>query len=437
MREYLDRIRMAKYLQMFVLTAIYWGTVFLIEMISPHSGFYFFSQYFILYCALSLGIYAFRGFDMVRRRDLYHTIISIFVGALAGCLVVIPVFIFFYGNKISKLEMFIFFGVTFLGLSFYRAAASSIVYRQNEGKQIFVIGNREKWEPLVTEMANNLGGKLDIKAYINPTVSPSLEQASISACSVIVGDPDIYTEPKIKQRADSLLSDGCFLEYMPQFAEDSLGRIPLIVAHAFRNYYNMVFQMTFPHPGQRVLDLLVAVPGLILGALMSIVIIPAIIIDSGFPVLFRQPRMGLGGNTFTMHKFRTMKKRKNAEAAFADDDADLITPFGAILRKLRFDEIPQLWDVLRGEMSIVGPRPEQPEFAAEFAEQIPFYNYRHRLRPGITGWAQINYRYAAGIEDTKKKLEYDLFYLKNRDALLDIQIILKTAETMLGMRGAK
>ncbi len=437
MRESLDRVRMAKYLQMLVHTAVFWGTVSIIELVSPHGGFYFFSQYFTLYCALALGIYAFRGFDMVRRRDLYHTIISLFVGTFVGSLAVIPVFILFYGQNISKMEMSILFGVTFLGLSLYRAAASSIVYGKNEGKQIFVIGNQKKWEPLVTEMANNLGGKQDIEAYINPVVSPSLEQASISACSVLVGDPDIYTEPQVKNWADRLLSNGCFLEYMPQFAEDSLGRIPLIVAHAFRNYYNMVFQMTFPHPGQRVLDLLVAVPGLILGAIMSTVIIPAIIIDSGFPVLFRQPRTGLGGNTFTMHKFRTMKNRKNAEAAFADDDADLITPIGAILRKFRLDEIPQLWDVLRGEMSIVGPRPEQPEFAAEFEEQIPFYAYRHRLRPGITGWAQINYRYAAGIEDTKKKLEYDLYYLKNRDALLDIQIILKTAETMLGMRGAK
>ena len=437
MRESLDRIRMAKYLQMLVHTAIFWGSVSLIELVSPHGSFQFFSQYFILYCGLTLGIYAFRGFDMVRRRHLFPAIISIFVGALAGCLVVIPVFIFLYSHKISKLEMSILFGVTFLGLSLYRAAASSIVYSRNEGKRIFVIGNREKWEPLVTEMANNLGGKLDIKAYINPAVSPSLEQASLAPCSVLVGDPDIYTEPRVKQWADRLLSEGCFLEHMPQFAEDSLDRIPLVVAHAFRNYYNMVFQMTFPHPGQRVLDLLVAVPGLILGALMSIVIIPAIIIDSGFPVLFRQPRTGLGGRTFTMHKFRTMKSRKGAEAGFADDDAHLITPIGAILRKFRLDEIPQLWDVLRGEMSIVGPRPEQPEFAAEYEEQIPFYAYRHRLRPGITGWAQINYRYAAGIEDTRKKLEYDLYYLKNRDALLDIQIILKTAETMLGMRGAK
>lgn len=437
MRESLDRIRMAKYLQMLAHTALFWGIVSLIELLSPHSGFYFFSQYFILYCALTLGIYAFRGFDMVRRRHLYHAIISIFVGALAGCLVVIPVFIIFYGNKISKLDMSILFGATFLGQSLFRAAASSIIFSKNGGKQIFVIGNREKWEPLVTEMANNLGGELDIKDYINPTVSPPLEETSLAACSVLVGDPDVYTEPKVKEWADRLLSNGCFLEYMPQMAEDSLGRIPLDVAHAFRNYYNMVFQMTFPYPGQRVLDLLVAVPGLILGAIMSIVIIPAIILDSGLPVLFRQPRVGLGGKTFTMHKFRTMKSRKNAEAAFADNDADLITPFGAILRKLRFDEIPQLWDVIRGEMSIVGPRPEQPEFAAEYEEQIPFYSYRHRLRPGITGWAQINYRYAAGIEDTKKKLEYDLYYLKNRDALLDIQIILKTAETMLGMRGAK
>ncbi|MBP8996182.1 MAG: sugar transferase [Synergistales bacterium] len=437
MRETLDRMRMAKYLQLLVHTTVFWGTVYIIQLVKSNCGIYFFSQYLILYCAVTLGVYAFRGFDMVRRHHLYHAVISIFVGILAGCLITIPVFILFYGQKISKLEMTLIFGTTFFGLSIYRAAASYFVLGKREGKKLFVIGDRERWEPLIREVASHLGDNLDVKAYINPTILHSLEHTPAPACAILVGNPEIYADPAVKQWTDRLRAEGCYLEFAPQLAEDTLGRIPLVVAHAFRNYYNMLFQMTFPQPGQRVLDLLVAVPGFIIGALLSLVIIPAIIIDSGFPVFYTQNRVGLEGNTFTMHKYRTMKNRENAQAAFADDDADLITPVGAFLRKFRLDEIPQLWDVLRGKMSIVGPRPEQPEFAAEYEEKIPFYTHRHRLRPGITGWAQVNYRYAAGIEDTKKKLEYDLYYLKNRDTLLDIQIILETAETMLSMRGAK
>ena len=132
-----------------------------------------------------------------------------------------------------------------------------------------------------------------------------------------------------------------------------------------------------------------------------------------------------------------MSTRKKKEAAFADEDEERITRTGNFLRKFRLDEIPQLWDVLRGVMSIVGPRPEQPEFVDQFNKEIPFYTYRHKLRPGITGWAQINFKYTSNTDDTRQKLEYDLFYIKNRTTLLDLQIILKTAETMLGMRGAK
>jgi len=437
MHQSLDRIRKTEYLMILFHTVLFWVTACLVEYTSPHSGFYHFSQFLILYFGLTLGIYAFRGFDLWRRSHLFHAIMSIFAGTIAGSLPVIPVLILFYRSNITKLEMLTILAVIFLGLTIFRTAASVIIYKRAPVEKAFVIGNREKWEPVVSEIAAKLGGKMEIQAYINPTLSQTSDLAPPLPCSILISDPEIYSTPDVNEWAGRIESRGCSLEYMPQIAEDTLGRIPLNVAHAFKNYYNMVFEMTYPHPGQRILDLLVAVPALLLGAVMCLFIIPAIILDSGFPVLFRQPRIGLGGKTFTMHKFRTMKNHKKGEAAFADGDADLITPFGAILRKLRLDEIPQLWDVLRGKMSIVGPRPEQPEFAAEYAEKIPFYAYRHRLRPGITGWAQINYRYAASIEDTKKKLEYDLYYLKNRDALLDIQIILKTAETMLGMRGAK
>jgi lipopolysaccharide/colanic/teichoic acid biosynthesis glycosyltransferase len=132
-----------------------------------------------------------------------------------------------------------------------------------------------------------------------------------------------------------------------------------------------------------------------------------------------------------------MEDRKDNEAGFADDHACHITRVGKVLRKTRLDEIPQLWDVLRAKMSLVGPRPEQPDFEQQFAEEIPFYRYRRLVKPGITGWAQTKFPYAASVEETRKKLEYDLYYVKNRSLTLYLQIILWTAETMLTMRGAR
>ena len=159
---------------------------------------------------------------------------------------------------------------------------------------------------------------------------------------------------------------------------------------------------------------------------------------SGMPILYRQKRVGLSERPFTIHKFRTMKNPLDEDAAqFADEADDRITPLGRILRKTRLDELPQLWDVLVGNMSIIGPRPEQQEFHERFSRDIPFYRDRTRVRPGITGWAQINFAYASDRAQTARKLEYDLFYIVNQSLLLDLQILLKTVETILGMRGGK
>jgi len=175
-----------------------------------------------------------------------------------------------------------------------------------------------------------------------------------------------------------------------------------------------------------------------LGLILMIPTALGVMLSSGRPVLFTQKRIGKNGSDYTLHKFRSMKKKaKGAVAAFADQDQDRITKFGHFIRKTRLDELPQFWDVLTGNMSLIGPRPEQPEFVKEFRKEIPFYEYRHKVRPGITGWAQINFSYAADVTETRKKLEYDLYYVKNRSFLLNMQIGLKTIETMLGMRGAK
>lgn len=150
-------------------------------------------------------------------------------------------------------------------------------------------------------------------------------------------------------------------------------------------------------------------------------------------VLFRQNRVGLNGKTFTLYKFRSMRTDAEAEtgAVWATRDDPRVTPIGKWLRRLRLDELPQLFNVVRGEMSIVGPRPERPEFVRTLSEQIPFYRQRHCVRPGVTGWAQINYKYGETLEDTIVKLEYDLYYIKNLSPSLDAYILFHTLKVML------
>jgi sugar transferase (PEP-CTERM system associated) len=173
---------------------------------------------------------------------------------------------------------------------------------------------------------------------------------------------------------------------------------------------------------------------------LPIMLVTAVLVklDSRGPVFYKQERVGKNGHTFVLTKFRSM--RTDAEKAgpvWASKDDDRTTRVGRVIRKLRIDEIPQFWNILRGEMSFVGPRPERPHFVAQLAEEIPYYEQRHLIAPGLTGWAQIKYPYGASIEDARQKLQYDLFYIKNYSLLLDALIIFETIKIVLFGRGAQ
>jgi exopolysaccharide biosynthesis polyprenyl glycosylphosphotransferase len=162
----------------------------------------------------------------------------------------------------------------------------------------------------------------------------------------------------------------------------------------------------------------------------------AIILETGFPVFYSQPRLGKGAKLFNILKFRTMTQNAEAEGIKAAEENDpRITKVGNFLRKTRLDEMPQFWDVLRGEMSLVGPRAERPELVAEYQKQIPFYRARLLVKPGLTGWAQINYGYVATVKETVVKLEYDLYYIKHRTLGMDFSIVLRTIGTVLRRTG--
>ncbi len=181
--------------------------------------------------------------------------------------------------------------------------------------------------------------------------------------------------------------------------------------------------------------------GIILLVVLPIIpfVIVAIKLDSRGPVLYRQKRVGLGSKVFYCYKFRTMRQDAEADtgATWALDDDPRITRIGKFLRTARLDEIPQLWCVFKGDMSFVGPRPERPEFVEMLAREIPFYEVRSAVRPGITGWAQVRYKYGNTVEDSKEKLQYDLYYIKNMSLGLDVMIMFQTIKIVLLGRGAQ
>ena len=190
---------------------------------------------------------------------------------------------------------------------------------------------------------------------------------------------------------------------------------------------------------QSISNLLMAGAGMIVALPLMVLTALAVRLSSPGPTLYRQVRVGMDGQPFTLYKFRSMRADAEAGtgAVWAAKDDPRVTPVGRLIRKIRFDELPQLFNVLRGEMSIVGPRPERPEFVEALFAEIPYYPQRHCVRPGITGWAQINYKYGDTLEDTIAKLEYDLFYIKNMSLTLDTYIIFHTVKAMLTSRGSQ
>jgi len=227
---------------------------------------------------------------------------------------------------------------------------------------------------------------------------------------------------------------------LPRFFERVHGLIPIDALKASWLIYGSGFRQSWLRTTiKRVFD--ITAVGTLLACSLPIMVITAMIIafESGFPLIYRQERVGLRGKTFSMLKFRSMRQdaEKDGKARWAAANDARVTRFGRFLRRSRIDELPQLFNVLRGEMSLVGPRPERPVFVASLTEQIPFYAVRQSVKPGITGWAQVRYSYGADVEQSARKLEYDLYYVKNHTLFLDLLIMLETVRVVLLGQGAR
>lgn len=228
---------------------------------------------------------------------------------------------------------------------------------------------------------------------------------------------------------------------LPTFYEEVTGKVPVELV-------NDLWLVTTPISGvkksiynmkvKRVLDIIFSILGLIISLIITVPVAILIKLESKGPVFYKQKRVGLNNKIFDCIKFRSMTvdAEKNG-VVWASKNDSRVTRIGKIIRKLRIDEIPQMWNVLKGEMSFIGPRPERPEFVERLEKVIPYYNLRHSVKPGITGWAQVCYPYGASEEDALEKLKYDLYYIKNLSLFLDFQILLKTAKVVLLGKGAR
>jgi exopolysaccharide biosynthesis polyprenyl glycosylphosphotransferase len=233
---------------------------------------------------------------------------------------------------------------------------------------------------------------------------------------------------------------GVDISRMPTLYEEMTGRVPIHHLESdwiIRSFVDEVRVSGFYDLAKRLVDVLGGIVGLVVLVLFYPFLALAILLDSGFPIFYSQHRLGRGGSRFRIYKFRSMHNHAPNEETMritAENDPR-VTRVGNFLRKTRLDELPQFWNVLRGDMSLVGPRAEIPELVAEYQRQIPFYRARLLAKPGLTGWAQINYGYVASVTETGVKLEYDLYYIKHRTISMDVQIILRTIGTVVRRTG--
>jgi sugar transferase (PEP-CTERM system associated) len=342
----------------------------------------------------------------------------------------------------------------------WRAAFKVISARLTPRERLLLVGTspaaivlaRELFERR-QELGVEIVGFVDTDAsrvgapVINPGVVGTLDDipaltARLGVNRVVVSLSDQRGKLPMDKLLDMRLRSGVLFDHLASVYEEYTGKIALENLRPSWLIFSTGFRKTrLWLISKRTCDIVASVCGLVLSSPLSAVTALLVKLDSpGDPVFYHQERVGLNGATFIIHKFRTM--RSDAEASTgpvwsAGDSDTRITRVGHFLRRTRLDELPQLWNVLRGDMSLIGPRPERPQFVEQLTRQIPFYGQRHVVKPGVTGWAQVRYSYGASVEDAIEKMQYDLYYVKHLSLRFDLLIALETIKIVVLRRGAK
>ena len=402
-------------------------------------------------CMYFAGLYDFRV--LADKREMFVRAVQ----ALGATSLLLAAIYYWFPNLIVGRGVFMVATLVIITALFgWRVAFEWTNRRVVPRERLLLVGTSEAAINLARELYERQDLGVDIVGFIDP--DPSRVGAPVLNPGVIGTIEDIpaivraravervvvsLSDARGKLPMDKLLEmklDGVSFDHLPSVYEQYTGKIAvdnlrpswLIFSEGFKK--SRVEQTI-----KRGTDIVCAAAGLVLTAPIMLLVAIAVKATSRGTVFYHQPRVGVRGRVFVVHKFRSMRENaeQNTGAVWAAPNDSRVTGIGQTLRKTRLDELPQLWNVLRGDMSLVGPRPERPEFVSSLTEQIPFYGQRHTVRPGLTGWAQVRYTYGASREDALEKLQYDLFYIKHMSFALDLFVLAKTVKTVLMGEGAQ
>ena len=356
----------------------------------------------------------------------------------------------------NRLQIVIFFFAVFLALFTWRIIYVRFFASNRFLKKVILICDKEQVKELVNGL-ESVDPHYRVLGYVNSDSSDDSKLTFVKIKNIDINNLEKFVKENsiseiviASQKTDGitvnlynqlihLLESGFIIREYTQVYENITQRIP--VQYVSRDFYRY---FPFSRSNQnhlyliavRIIEVLIS----LIGISICLVLIPLVFIGNLLgnrgKLFYTQERVGKNGLVFNIVKFRTMIKNAEKEGAvFATTNDARVTPFGKILRKSRIDEFPQFFNILKGDMAVIGPRPERPVFVNEIADVMPFYETRHVIKPGLTGWAQVNYSYGATIEDSLIKLQYDLYYIKHRSLFLDINIVFKTFSTILFYRG--
>jgi sugar transferase (PEP-CTERM system associated) len=408
----------------------------------------------MLLSTLAMGVYS-SGLIESFLSMAVRTVVSYCLLGGSACLILFNIFPVFSFVSSLLLESVM---VSLVVILIIRRIFYSVVDSSKLKRRLFVLGAGEKAQNLYGAIKNKSLIGFDVVGFI-PAEYDNTALASELLINPVGGIYRLARREKIDEIVvavddrrkgegsyfplDELLEckmNGVKITEAVTFYERELGCIEL--AEIYRGW--MVFGSGFKYSQvrdfiKRVFDILVCVALLLIMWPFMLLTIMAVALETGFPVLYKQQRVGLNGESFWIYKFRsmTLDAEKGGKAVWAQENDVRVTRVGSFIRNTRLDELPQIYNVLKGNMSFVGPRPERPEFVVDLSENLTYYKDRHRVKPGLMGWAQLNYSYGASVDDAANKLKYDLYYVKNHSFMLDILIVVQSIEVILLGKGVR
>ncbi len=425
------------YLSLFLTLLIRYGNEAIVERWHQH-----FWPFTIIFLVWIIVFYIAELYELTLAQNglkFYSTILQVFVINIA---LGISFFYFIpYFSIAPKTNFFLNVGIIGILFCAWRQLYNHLVKSSTWVNNVLIIGATKEIKYLAKIITQNpqLGYRIikQIKPDQIKTPFDILEMATKEDIKTIVTAIDPRKDQRLVHSLYQCLPLKIHFSDLPSFYEKILGKVPISSIGEIWFLENLTeSQKNFYEAAKRILDMV----GSLICGIISLFFYPFIILaikmDSRGPIFYTQRRIGLDGEIFKVIKFRTMIEAAEKDGVkWAQDQDHRITKIGKFLRKSRLDELPQLWNILIGQMSFIGPRPERIEFVQQLEKEIPYYQIRHIVRPGLTGWAQVNFHYGASVEDSIEKLQYELYYIKHRSFILDASIILRTIKIVLAASG--